>query len=633
MYVILHLQLHSRQSNGERTPGASHGVRWLKDTLLSKKTDHVFRMIMIGDPKIKLGEVGISAEVANNLLITEQANSYNLEKLRKVFGKCFITKEIRVRRDRKLITLKKNNEIQIGDIVYRPVENGDIVLINRPPSVHQHSLIGLTVNILPTENVLSINPVNCIPLLGDFDGDCLHGYVPQSLACRAELRNLVSIDNQLFNSQDGRSLVSLSHDSLLAACLLTRRDTYVSKYKFQQLEMFCSTQSETIRNGTLSTGLQLFCSCLPPDMNFGLFLKMDIVSGCDVLVCPSTSQWLKSGKTGIFYHIFRKYGKRGLEYLFRAQETLCEFLTLRGLTVSISDLYLSPDSNSRKILQEEIDVAIEEAEDALKCKQLVLNPEMVPFLMSSDYKQEDFTNLFSDNLSVTKISIRVFKDVFSDITKLARLHVRKDNSILEMINSGGKMNLAKLVHQTLCLGLQLPVRKFPFTIPSNLNCVSWNNHKAMVEPGQSSYAVIRSSFLDGLNPLECLLHSISGRANFSDNAEVPGTLNRELMYYLRDLYTAYDGSVRDAYGQIVQFSYGDDDTDEFYGQNDVIGAPVGAWAASAVSEAAYGALDCPVSGLEQSPLMHLKVNFFSYIFCVKILFYVYIISLTTLENS
>jgi RNA polymerase Rpb1, domain 2 len=69
----------SRQSNGEQTPGASHGVRWLKDLLLSKRTDHLFRMIIVGDPKIKLGEIGISSAVANNLLITEKVNSYNLD--------------------------------------------------------------------------------------------------------------------------------------------------------------------------------------------------------------------------------------------------------------------------------------------------------------------------------------------------------------------------------------------------------------------------------------------------------------------------------------------------------------------------------------------------------------------------
>ncbi|KAJ3706664.1 hypothetical protein LUZ61_010369 [Rhynchospora tenuis] len=600
-------KLHSRQrSNGARTPGASHGVRWLKDILLSKRTDHVFRMVMTGDPKIKLGEIGISTEIAQNILITEHANRLNLEKLHSAFLKHFITQPIQARRDGKLVTLKNINEIQIGDIIYRPVQNGDIVLINRPPSVHQHSLVGLKVKILPIGNVASINPINCIPLLGDFDGDCLHGYIPQSVACRVELNELVSIDNQLFNSQDGQCLVSLSHDSLLAASVLTRMDKYLTKYMFQQLEMFSLTWSETVLNETLLTGLQLFCSCLPPDMNFNLFQKSDIVSGGNVLVCPSKSQWLTRSEDGIFYPIFKKYSQKGLEYLFRTQETLCEFLTMRGLTISLSDLYLSTDSNSRKILLEDVHLAIEEAEDALKCRQLVLNPEMMLVSMNCDYQQEDFRNPFSENLSITKTSIGAFKDVFCYITKLVTLHLRKGNSIMEMINSGSKMNLLKLVHQTLCLGLLLPVRRFPFTIPSNLSCVSWNNHKADIEPGQSFYAVIRNSFLDGLNPLECLLHAISGRASFSDNAEVPGTLNRELMYYLRDLYTAYDGSVRDACGQIVQFSYREKNTDELVDEINVVGAPVGAWAGSAVSEAAYGALDCPVNGLEQSPLMNLK---------------------------
>ncbi|KAJ4746772.1 DNA-directed RNA polymerase subunit [Rhynchospora pubera] len=599
-------KLHSRQqSSGAHTPGASHGVRWLKDILLSKRTDHVFRMVMTGDPKIKLGEIGISSEIAQNLLITEHANRFNLEKL-KIFSQHFITEPIQARRDGKLVTLKKSNDIKIGDIIYRPVQNGDIVLINRPPSVHQHSLVGLKVKILPIGNVASINPINCIPLLGDFDGDCLHGYIPQSVACRVELNELVSIDNQLFNSQDGRCLVSLSQDSLLAASVLTRMDKDLTKYMFQQLEMFSLTWSETILNETLLTGLQLFCSCLPPDMDFNLFQKSDIVNGGNVLLCPSRPQWLTRSEDGIFYRIFKKYSKKGLKYLFRTQETLCEFLTMRGLTISLSDLYLSPDPISRKILLEEVHLAIEEAEDALKCRHVVLNPKMMHVSLNYDYQQEDFRNPISENLSVTKTSIGAFKGIFIDITKLVSLHVRKGNSIMEMINSGSKMNLLKLVHQTLCLGLQLPVRKFPFTIPTNLSCVSWNNHKAHVEPGQSFYAVIRNSFLDGLNPLECLLHAISGRASFSDNAEVPGTLNRELMYYLRDLYTAYDGTVRDACGQIVQFSFRQNDTGELDDENDVVGAPVGAWAASAVSEAAYGALDCPVNGLEQSPLMNLK---------------------------
>jgi DNA-directed RNA polymerase-4 subunit 1 len=38
--------------------------------------------------------------------------------------------------------------------------------------------------------------------MGDFDGDCLHGYVPQSIRSRVELGELVSLSHQL-NVEDG----------------------------------------------------------------------------------------------------------------------------------------------------------------------------------------------------------------------------------------------------------------------------------------------------------------------------------------------------------------------------------------------------------------------------------------------
>ncbi|KAM0906937.1 hypothetical protein ACQ4PT_016468 [Festuca glaucescens] len=88
---------------------------------------------------------------------------------------------------------------------------------------------------------------------------------------------------------------------------------------------------------------------------------------------------------------------------------------------------------------------------------------------------------------------------------------------------------------------------------------------------------------------------------FSENADVPGTLTRKLMYHLRDTYVAYDGTVRSSYGQqIMQFTY--DTAENMYTDS----APVGSWAAGSISEAAYGALDHPVNSLEDSPLMNLQ---------------------------
>ncbi|KAK1383412.1 hypothetical protein POM88_021147 [Heracleum sosnowskyi] len=97
----------------------------------------------------------------------------------------------------------KDDKLQIGDTVHRPLRDGDIVLINRPPFIHPHLLIALSVKILPTKSILSLNPLICSLFRGDFDGDFYHGYVPQSMDSRVQvqLQELVALDKQLIDIQ------------------------------------------------------------------------------------------------------------------------------------------------------------------------------------------------------------------------------------------------------------------------------------------------------------------------------------------------------------------------------------------------------------------------------------------------
>ncbi|URE25021.1 DNA-directed RNA polymerase [Musa troglodytarum] len=616
--------LHAASSSrGDSTSG----LRWLKDVVLSKRTDNVFRMTMVGDPKIKLQEIGIPFDISESLIVAEQVNSYNFEKLNMSCNLHLLRKEgLNTRSNRQLTSLHKTNQLQVGDVVYRPLENGDIILVNRPPSVHQHSLIALSVMILPIQSVISINPLCCAPLLGDFDGDCLHGYVPQSIGCRVELQELLSLDNQLFNAQDGRSLVSLTHDSLTAAYLLTANREFLNKVDMQQLAMLCPfpmLPPAVVKTSKfqipLWTGEQLFSMLLPPTMDFGVNSRNMICKG-EVMASLGGSFWLQNTTTGLFTTMFKHYGRKALDYLCCSQELLCEYLSLRGLSVSLGDVYLSSDSYSRRKMMDEIYFGLEEAEDACQVMQLMLEPEMENLLRNHN-KDEDTLDCMSqykiaqERTCVSQVSIAAFKNVYHDLLSQTYQFISKDNSMLEMIEAGSKGSLVKLIQQGACLGLQLFAHPLPFTVPSKLNCCMWNNLKALDGVisdaakclcGQNSYAVISASFLDGLNPLECFVHAICGRANlFTENAELPGTLTRKLMFYMRDLYLAYDGTVRSAYGQqIVEFSYSilEDSTEggeacvsydgkgaEYTGLG---GEPVGSWAACSISEAAYGSLDC-----------------------------------------
>ena len=623
------------------------GLKWIKEVVLSKRNDNTFRMVMVGDPKIQIGEIGLPQDVCKNLSIAEHVNFRNVEKLKSSCDFHLISKdELFARRKGKLISLRRSNQLQVGDTLYRPLENGDIILVNRPPSVHQHSLLALSVKILPINSVISINPLCCAPLLGDFDGDCLHGYVAQSVRARVELNELLSFDNQLFNVQDGRSLLSLTHDSLTAAHLLMEGNVFLNEFEMQQLEMLCLCKSQypaMIKAPHIQrpqwTGQQLFCMLLPLGTDFPAGSSLMNIGNGDIIHSPGVSFSSQNDISEIFSRMFKCHGTKALKYLCAAQEVLCEFLAMRGFSVSLGDLYLTSDPYARIKLIDEVSCGLEDARGSCYFSELMLEPEM-GFLLKAHDESDDLSD--GVNISFTRgtrptsrASIAKFKDFFRELQNVIHYYISPENSLLTMMHAGSKGSLLKLAQQGACVGLQLSAKPLPFSIPLKLSCPAWNQHKAFNQSvgvddgsdssgGENCYAVIEASFLDGLNPLECFVHALSSRSNmFSENAELPGTLTRKIMFFMRDIYLAYDGTVRNAYGQqLVQFSYGSPeeesnkecDHSQFSFEKDsecnkLGGQPVGSLAACSISEAAYGALDQPVNSLESSPLLNLKVCF------------------------
>ncbi|XP_058104734.1 DNA-directed RNA polymerase IV subunit 1 isoform X2 [Magnolia sinica] len=632
-----------KSSSSTDVASSKSGLKWIREVLLGKRTDHVFRMTVVGDPKIRLGEIGIPHDISEKLVIPENINLRNLKKL----NKCCNSRVIQMRdcyakSKAGLASVHRRNELQVGDIIYRPLEDGDLVLVNRPPSVHQHSLIAFSVKILPVNSVIAINPLCCAPLLGDFDGDCLHGYIPQSINCRAELRELVSLNRQLVNGQDGRNLVSLSQDSLTAAHLITGSEVFLNRFQMQQLEMLCPRQSKcpTILKApplktTLWTGKQLFSLLLPQGLDFDYASNSVLISNGDLMSSSDESAWLRNTRKNVFSNMIRHCPSQALNYLFAAQEVLCEWISGRGLSVSLSDIYLSPDSYSRMKMIDEVSCGLQEADRICRIKRLMLDDGMEHFLKhgEGDLDPPHVEGLRKQKLAVlNQAAIDAFKEVRYDLQNVIHQYAGTDNSMLAMINAGSKGNLLKLLQQSVCLGLQHSTDSLPFRIPDKLSCASCNQQKLSglrrkahdtIESTERhiSCAVVEHSFLDGLNPLECFVHALSCRGNcFSENADLPGTLTRKLMFYMRDLYVTYDGTVRSAYGnQLIQFSYGisedtsdrDDKSHKFFGErmlecDGLGGQPVGAWSACSIAEAAYSALDQPISMHEASPLINLK---------------------------
>ncbi|KAF3672721.1 putative cucumisin-like [Capsicum annuum] len=634
-----------RSAISDPVPAAT-GLKYVRELVLEKRTNHAFRMVVVGDPNIELGEIAIPCHVAENLHVAEPLSSRNWENMIDLCDLMILQRGgILVRRNGVLVRISVMDQLRRGDIIHRPLIDGDVVLINRPPSIHQHSLIALSVRILPINSVLSINPLVCSPFHADFDGDSLHGYIPQSVDSRIELSEIVALNQQLIDGQNGQNLLSLSHDSLTAAHLILEPGVFLECFQMQQLQMFCPRQvsmTATVVRAPSGkcywTGKQLFSLLLPSDLEYVFPSNGVCISEGEILTSSSGSSWLHDASENLFYSLAKHRGGDTLDLLYAAQEVLGEWLSMRGLSVSLSDLYISSDPYSRENMIDEVISGLQEAE-RLSYIQLLMVKYNKDFLAgnleesknSMGFGLEFMSIMQQKSASLSQASATAFKHVFRNTQNLVYNYASNDNSFLAMLKSGSKGNLLKLVQHSMCLGLQQSLVPLSFRIPRQLSCDGWNAHKSnlvfekahKVPECPGPYipgAVVENSFLAGLNPLECFVHSLTTcDSSFSGHADVSGTLNRKLMFFMRDLYIGYDGTVRNAYGnQIVQFSYNEADqisstkgTGETveshnHASHSIGGHPVGSLAACATSEAAYSALDQPFSALESSPLLNLK---------------------------
>lgn len=90
--------------------------------------------------------------------------------------------------------------------VCRHVKNGDVLLLNRQPTLHRPSIQAHHARILPEEKVLRLHYANCKAYNADFDGDEMNAHFPQSELGRAEAYVLACTDQQYLVPKVGLTL-------------------------------------------------------------------------------------------------------------------------------------------------------------------------------------------------------------------------------------------------------------------------------------------------------------------------------------------------------------------------------------------------------------------------------------------
>ncbi|KAJ0965988.1 hypothetical protein J5N97_027126 [Dioscorea zingiberensis] len=104
-----------------------------------------------------------------------------------------------------------------GKVVNVHLRNGDVVLVNRQPTLHKPSIMAHLVRVLPELKTFRMHYANCSTYNADFDGDEMNVHLPQDEVSRAEAFSIVDANKQYIVPTSGDPIRGLIQDPIISA--------------------------------------------------------------------------------------------------------------------------------------------------------------------------------------------------------------------------------------------------------------------------------------------------------------------------------------------------------------------------------------------------------------------------------
>lgn len=456
-----------------------------------------------------------------------------------------------------------------GDVVERHMEDGDIVLFNRQPSLHKVSIMAHRAKVLEWRT-FRFNTCVCAPYNADFDGDEMNMHLPQTEEARAEANLLMGVHNNLTTPRNGEPLVAASQDFLSASYLLTQKDQFFTFEQFCSLVAYFGDADEHIdipiptvmKPMRLWSGKQIFSCMIRPNKESTITVNLETKEknyNRDKHFCPNDgwvafrSGELVSGnvakktigdgsKTGLLYIMLRDFGPQATASVMDRWAKFCgRYMgNHRGLSIGISDVTPSKELKDMKhgILLDGYKQA-EANIDLYEKGELALRPGC---------------NLLQSLEEVLNgILGRLRESAGQEAMKRLKWH----NAPRIMAACGAKGSPLNISQMMSCVGQQAVGGMRIQNGFVNRTLPHFEYHSLT----PSAKGFVANSFYTGLTATEFFFHAMGGREGLVDTAvktAETGYMARRLMKALEDLSMQYDTTVRNSENTVVQFTYGDD---------------------------------------------------------------------------
>ena len=452
---------------------------------------------------------------------------------------------------------KKYINLEIGDEVHRHLKNGDIVLLNRQPTLHKGSMLAMRIKIIPGKT-FRMNLATCKTFNADFDGDEMNIHVPQCIEAEAELIELSAAQFNIISPQGSKPNIAIVQDSLTGAFLMTKENKSITKSQFLDISLFMMSDNKMLFS---DTKIQTILNVLTLK---GKIPEIYNGRGLISLVLPENFIYEKRNDAylneptvkiynGVFYEgaldkntlgqstnsliqiINKEYGyKIASDFITNIQYVTNKWLLINGFSIGLEDCLIKNQSSIHKI------------QDKLKMC----------------YMEAGGLEEITINNDIKEIRVIAALNKAKDVgQKIAKDDMNGNNNFLSTVYSGSKGDFFNIAQLTGLLGQQniLAKRVHPMLNHGTRTLVHYPFTHISKELEYESRGFIKHSFIDGLNPCEFFFHAMSGREGICDTAmgtAKSGYIQRRIIKVCEDIQIKYDGTVRDTFGKIYQMSYG-----------------------------------------------------------------------------
>ncbi len=560
-----------------------------RSNLSGKRVDFSARSVISPNPYISINEVGVPLEIAQILTIPTNVNDWNIEEMKQMVlngpfnhpGANYI-----IRNDRRRIDLRyvKNRKI-IADMlapgftIERHLNNGDLVLFNRQPSLHRMSIMAHEVRIMEGRT-FRLNLTVCPPYNADFDGDEMNLHVPQSEEARTEAELLLKVQEHILSPRFGGPILGGIQDFISSVFQFTSKNSLYNKKDTLKLlylgDIFKNNPNFSLDQITpvkidpepMYSGKQIFSTLFPDDLNIKVKSKfckkceiceeedclydayVVIKNGHLIIGTIDENSFGAMQSNSILQRIIKDHGNAlGREFLDSATKMLLYVIRQNGITMGLDEVYVH--GHAYKEIQKILDDATAESEKLIEAFHI--NDTTILRRAPGRSMRETL------ELRIRQLLAEARKQA----EETAAEFIGDEAHSVIMTKSGARGNILNLGQMSAVVGQQA-IRGERINRGYSMRTLP---HFKINDLSPKSRGFVSSSYRNGLKPVEFFFHAMGGREGLVDTAvrtSTSGYMQRRLVNALQDMVVENDGTVRNSDKNVIQFRFGDDGIDAMH---------------------------------------------------------------------